>query len=417
MINGEIPAAELHISIPYRSLIFKRNRDLAYEAKFMALVTVYQDEDETPIFVRDYPGTLLTENYRLTRSFQDQRIKRTFPLPPGSYRAAVTIEDLHSGKSLDKSLHFSIPSKEEEFTTNLQLEGRVRNNQQWESILTYHVPNRYDSLRMRTYVSANEQQEGSKLELLVYSFPYDSLPARAPHHFNILPGSLPYIGVDFSKKDTVYARSRSLTGLFGSVGIEFELPEFTYGVYRMELMLKDSDGSIRMNMARDFSIKDSQFPLVSTLNQLAESTIYLSDPDEFRFRKLHENPDSLKRSLDSFWAGFSQSIPRARSTISAYYARVEEANLMFSTFKEGWKTDPGMIYVLFGAPSSIEKTIDGMAWYYPSQSPDYSKVFFFEAVRNPEGPLPKHNYILRRHQQYERLTQEQVLRLQQGRLD
>jgi GWxTD domain-containing protein len=208
-----------------------------------------------------------------------------------------------------------------------------------------------------------------------------------------------------------------MSGLFGTVGIEFELPCFSNGVYRMEMILRSPDGGILQNIARDFSIKDPQFPLVATHDQLAASTVYISEPDEYRFQKIHKNPDSLKRDLDSFWAGFSQSIPRARSTISGYYARVEEANLMFSTYKEGWKTDPGMIYVLFGAPSSIEKTIDGMAWYYPSNSPEYSKVFFFEMVRNPDGPLPKRNYILRRHQQYERWTQEQVLRLQQGRLD
>ena len=39
---------------------------------------------------------------------------------------------------------------------------------------------------------------------------------------------------------------------------------------------------------------------------------------------------------------------KAKSLIAIYYNRIQNANLHFTTFKEGWKTDRGMIYVVFG---------------------------------------------------------------------
>ena len=55
-----------------------------------------------------------------------------------------------------------------------------------------------------------------------------------------------------------------------------------------------------------------------------------------------------------------------------YYARVEEANLRFSAFKPGWKTDRGMVYVRYGEPDttiSSPPNMDGVppaneTWVY-----------------------------------------------------
>jgi hypothetical protein len=38
-----------------------------------------------------------------------------------------------------------------------------------------------------------------------------------------------------------------------------------------------------------------------------------------------------------------------------YYLRVEYANENFSTNRDGWETDRGRIYVLYGEPTDIER--------------------------------------------------------------
>ena len=38
-----------------------------------------------------------------------------------------------------------------------------------------------------------------------------------------------------------------------------------------------------------------------------------------------------------------------------YYGRIQFANQNFGHYIDGWKTDMGMIYVIFGSPSNIER--------------------------------------------------------------
>ena len=41
---------------------------------------------------------------------------------------------------------------------------------------------------------------------------------------------------------------------------------------------------------------------------------------------------------------------------------------MFTSHLEGWKTDRGMISIIFGPPSYIRKTKSAEIWYYGQQS-------------------------------------------------
>ena len=38
-----------------------------------------------------------------------------------------------------------------------------------------------------------------------------------------------------------------------------------------------------------------------------------------------------------------------------YYSRVERANILFGTFRNGWETDRGEVYIRFGPPSEVER--------------------------------------------------------------
>jgi GWxTD domain-containing protein len=56
--------------------------------------------------------------------------------------------------------------------------------------------------------------------------------------------------------------------------------------------------------------------------------------------------------------------------MNEYYRRVNFSNQNFSGYLEGWKSDMGMVYILFGPPSDIERhpfelqTKPYEVWYY-----------------------------------------------------
>jgi hypothetical protein len=86
---------------------------------------------------------------------------------------------------------------------------------------------------------------------------------------------------------------------------------------------------------------------------------------------------------------------------------VEEANKQFSNFKEGWKTDPGMIYILFGPPLYYDQYIDRMAWFYSYDRGDLRESFYFDKpkIRHPSYPFD--NFILMRDFYYDSVEYQQ----------
>ena len=73
----------------------------------------------------------------------------------------------------------------------------------------------------------------------------------------------------------------------------------------------------------------------------------------------------------------------AKQIIKSYYKRVADANKLFSTYKEGWKTDRGVIYIVFGPPSIVYRSMQGESWTYGEESNYRSLTFNFTMINNP----------------------------------
>ena len=58
----------------------------------------------------------------------------------------------------------------------------------------------------------------------------------------------------------------------------------------------------------------------------------------------------------------------------SYFRKVELANLYFSSYKEGWKTDRGMIYLIYGVPDEVIKNGLNETWNYKSNKQSFSFV-------------------------------------------
>ena len=117
---------------------------------------------------------------------------------------------------------------------------------------------------------------------------------------------------------------------------------------------------------------DKYFPKPAKLEHLIAPLIYITTKEEWaRLNK----PGIEKKDFDSFWLDMTRSQERARKIIKRYYDRVEEANQFFTTYKEGWKTDKGLIYIVFGLPDRIIRSKDKEVWQYDS-SPQAPAIAF-----------------------------------------
>ncbi|MCD4709985.1 MAG: GWxTD domain-containing protein [Bacteroidales bacterium] len=122
------------------------------------------------------------------------------------------------------------------------------------------------------------------------------------------------------------------------------------------------------------------FPEVKTPKELMEPLFYLATLAEYRDLRTQSN---RKLAVDNFWLKLGNSIEKSRELIRIYYNRVIYSNLYFSSNKEGWKTDQGMIFILFGPPTRIQMTGNGESWYYFAKRK--SKVVEFKFEREQDA--------------------------------
>lgn len=141
-----------------------------------------------------------------------------------------------------------------------------------------------------------------------------------------------------------------------------------------------------------------QFPYVATSKQMGPPLRYLTTKREFEQLSIaFADKSKLKPIVDEFWLERSGSVDRSKMLVEAYYTRVQEANIFFSSYLEGWKTDRGIIYTVYGAPDKVYRSSTGESWIYGDENSALSYVFNFVKVSNP---FTNNDYSLERSGSY-----------------
>lgn len=103
------------------------------------------------------------------------------------------------------------------------------------------------------------------------------------------------------------------------------------------------------------------YPNMTNPGVMIEPLAYLVSEDELNSIRESERP---KLALDNFWVKCAGNIDKARELIRIYYTRVLYANQYFTSYTEGWRTDRGMIYIIYGPPDKVYKSAEGESWGY-----------------------------------------------------
>ena len=124
----------------------------------------------------------------------------------------------------------------------------------------------------------------------------------------------------------------------------------------------------------------THFPEIKSVHQMIPPTRYISSRTEYN-KLLHS--ELIKSAVDYFWRDKTGSKDRAREVIKKYYNRVSNANEHFTSYIEGWKTDRGMISIVYGPPSIVSKLSDKEIWIYGDENNINSLSFVFIKMNNP----------------------------------
>ncbi|MFN5324652.1 MAG: GWxTD domain-containing protein [Bacteroidota bacterium] len=144
-----------------------------------------------------------------------------------------------------------------------------------------------------------------------------------------------------------------------------------------------------------FHVFDEDFPRLTHVGGLLESVRYLTTREEFARINSSKN---IKASVDEFWLSKAGNRERAKELIKSYYGRVQTANRLFTSYMEGWKTDRGLIYVIFGTPGTVYRGNDSETWLYSQTAGQPTLSFVFEKKKNP---FTSNDFMLRRSIYYD----------------
>ena len=152
------------------------------------------------------------------------------------------------------------------------------------------------------------------------------------------------------------------------------------------------------------------FPQIRTPEEMAPPLQYITTSEEYQniLRK-----DELKDAIDDFWVRIGKDFNNARELIKVYYNRVLFANLYYTTDREGWKTDRGMIYLLIGPPSMVKKTETREEWHYQSQSSRRHYRFEFTLESDP---IKVYDFYLNRSEGHRDIWNAAVRTWREGRI-
>ncbi len=165
-------------------------------------------------------------------------------------------------------------------------------------------------------------------------------------------------------------------------------------IYEMDSTFNTTDGIFTINQLGTYTVQikeargtglvlvsvDNRFPKLADAKDLVEALRYITKSEEFE--KMIWADDS-KAAVDSFWLDRAGSFDRGKVLVKEFYGRVQRANQFFTTYKEGWKTDRGVVFVIYGEPDVVYKTATSEQWIYEASTSQQRISFTFKQGIHP----------------------------------
>ncbi|WP_421774030.1 GWxTD domain-containing protein [Gracilimonas sp.] len=415
---GGTPIIDVSGDIVYAGLIYAENEQGNLQANVSIDINITDQESGDFVARETLTDSLVSENSSVIFSQNVHRFNKLFEVRPGAFDVEIVLTDEKSGKQTTQNNKVTIPDYADRIAaiSEIQIFGKnnALGNADFVPVTTYDVPGQLDSLKFVVQIT-NSTNNDITVNSRLKKFRADTSVAWPMSIQDYPRSNIRYQGIEYDEFDILQSGTRTLQQQ-GNIFIEYAYEELDEGNYRLEVEITDGN-DIETISGREFGIKPPFYPAVRTAQKMAETLFYIMEEDEYKALMKIKNPDSLKSAIDRFWLRNIGNSALAKEAISMYYNRVEEANKQFSNFKEGWKTDPGMVYILFGPPWSVDDVFNSrMIWYYTNNLDDPERGFLFRVSDLKSKYFPFDNYILDRNILYHNLEYRQIQRWRTGNI-
>jgi GWxTD domain-containing protein len=324
--------------VPIDALSFIKSGQ-AYEARFGVSISV-TDGDGFGVAEREAQQQLQVQDYAETNAPQKICFERfEFDLPPGKYRATVTITDAASGRQAS-------------FTGEKILQN-------------YSAVDPALALSDVIITNQIESDTTGKPAIVPGFFQNVAAPGRELHFYLEIKSSLDdaplYVRqIIRNRQDKVILDQKRPWPRQAALE-RHVLPIWTdhlpYGAYELEMQVQH--GKQKKNTRKKFHIVWDGVPATGmhVAQALAQAAL-IASPEERKAMVRVADDSSLavqRATLLNFWNKRDDSPATPENEVmAAFYQRVAFANDEFGGSREGWKTDLGKTFIQLGMPDAIE---------------------------------------------------------------
>jgi GWxTD domain-containing protein len=365
----------LYVKINPKELLFMRQPDDRFKASFNIHYSLLENYESTTVLGEGVDTYVIDQEDSKTPNVYSLKVKLPYvqrealktPQVAGGWQGIMAINIADNQKNYNEDFFVNVDNTGKQNRQSFFVERK-------DNVAANH---RSDVLMFKNYLSEKDSvrisYRDSTVKSLFVSCYFRNFPLAAPPHsfdihddFNYAPDSTFIYQV---ASDNYISFKRN-------------------GFYHFQVDTTEKDGVTLFRFA-------NTFPNVTSPEQMIESVRYLTTKKEFEEMKQSGNK---KSAMDKFWYDIGGNTERTKLLIKKYYSRVQEANRFFSSHTEGWRTDRGMVYIIFGKPNNVYKSANAESWIYGTPNNALSLNFFFVRVNNP---FTDNDYTLTREPIYE----------------
>jgi GWxTD domain-containing protein len=333
---------DIYIEVPFDKVEFKKNKsdDKAggnYSSDIDFTVTVLRKNGDIA-FNKVYREVIKTEKTDLEfLSRNSQIITKNIFLDPAEYTIKVSSREVSSKKyyELQKLLFVkdfrSLPVS----ISDVMIVSKIADVQGKKYItpLASRNAGNLDTMFLFFFVYLNKEASSLKVNCKIFN----------------------------SKNEEVFSSSQSSNapeglGFDNQFILTVPTGKFTNDVYKGELTAITPENSV-IGISQ-FEYRWMSFPVsLDDIDLAIDQLQYIATDKELKkMRNAKSQADKQKRFME-FWKSKDPSPNTTRNEVmNEYYRRIEYANKNYSTqYTRGWKTDMGMVYIIFGLPNNVER--------------------------------------------------------------
>ncbi len=387
--------------IPRSELAFAQT-DSGYVSVLTIQISVRKNEIES---VWDSTFTVVTryKSFDETRIYLNEKFFTKLHAPPGNYFLYCVItegQNTSSDMRIYSTLNIPTDTSGVQLSTIRFMDDHLTNNLSLTKQLSRNNFRR-PAIDFDVLFKGNSEVQ---LQLLMTKINSDTTSARPFSALTPMSMSLETKGFkDWETESNSTVLDTLIRGRNTSQTFSFQLPDsFRQGVYLTKIKLISGD-KISYTPEERFYIFPDFFPEIKTLKDAVKIVKYIAYPSEYE--KMIDDGDSLlKNNFDRFWLKMADGNKEAaKKKVAKFYERVNEANILFSNYKPGWKTDLGMTYILLGPPDQVQWQPSGLTWYYYFRKAGGNIPLIFKPIRDENTII---GYYLERYFEYEEVWQE-----------